>query len=304
MRVPFLFVAGLVPAWLALAADSTLSGFEALDASAAANLARGMTHQVYGPMLQETEETAYSNDPILPTKLTVSITKPLPGCENSTEARCKTSTAYVETSNVDAPQFGYRTKPGFGWSIEDVFEYPKGKLPHCILVELREEMRSGKRDAAGAWPMQQLANCVTDAGPLETAAFDGDVLPLSDAESAISREAPATLTKQTGAPWSIGFINSGTRAKGCKESNAIPECRSFLVGLVSDGQGHDFAFRSPTGFAVKQVSLKTTFNANKTPRCLDITFEEQLRSGDKSDAPWPTRQFSVCVSPEGFNSAR
>ncbi len=286
------------------AAETTPDGFEALDASAAVNLMRGMTQQVFGPMLQETEETAFSNDPILPTKLTVSITKPLTGCEDSAQAPCKIITAYIETSNVDAPQFGLRTKPAFGWTTEDVYEYPKGKLPHCILVQLKEEIRSKGRGPEGAWPTQQTAACVTDAGQTETANFDGDVTPLTDAEGAIARQAPALMAKRPDAPWSAGFINSGTRAKNCKETNSIPACRSFVVGLVSDEMGRGFAFRSPVGFAMRQVGIKTVLNSNGTPRCLEITFEEQLRTpaSDNPSANWPTRKTVACISPEGFVS--
>ena len=261
------------------------TGFEALDSSAAINLVRGMTPHVFGPMLQETEETAYSNEPILPTKLTVSITKPMAGCEASTAPICKTSTVYAETSNVDAPQFGFRTKPGFAWTVVDAFEYPKGKLPHCILVELRDDG-------------QQTDVCVTDAGQEETAAFNGDVMPLSEAESVIARGAPVTLSKRPDSPWSVGFVGSGTRAKNCKDSNAIPECKSFLVGLVTDGAGHDFAFRTPAGFAMKVAEIKTT------PQCLAITFDEQLRTANAPSTAWPTRKTTACVSPEGFVATR
>lgn len=310
MRSLILWAVMLGAALPARAAESApavdSSGFEALDASAAINLARGMSHETFGPMLHETEETAHSNEPILPLKVTVSVTKPQDGCADSVEARCKTSVAYVETENTDAPQLGFRTGPAFGWTVLSVDEYPKGRPPDCILIRLREEIRDRGRGATGRWPTEETAACVTDIGQEHTAEFNGDITPLADAERAVARGAPVALSKAPDGPWAAGFVTGATRSKTCSNNSAIAACKSFVVGLVSDGSGKDFAFRSPAGFAMKVLNAKLVFNGDKAPRCVEITFEEQLRQESKvgANGTWPTRKISTCVSPEGFAAAK
>lgn len=286
MRNLILCAAMIAVAAPMLAAEPAPAGFEALDANATVNLKRGMTRQVFGPMLHETEETVYSNEPILALRVIVSITKPLAGCEASTEPRCKTSTAYVETENIDASQLGFRTKPAFGWTVESVEEYPKGRPPDCILIRLQEDVRSGGPEETAA--------CVTDIIQLHTAEFNGDITLMSDAERAVARKEPVVLSKPPGAAWSVGFVESDPRSKTCKISSLIPACRTFVVGLVSDGQGKDFAFRSPLGFGMKVADIMAT------PQCLMLTFEEQQRRAGRANTDWPRHSTMVCVSPEGF----
>ena len=301
---PFLFAVMFGAALPAAAADAP-GPFQALDESAAINMTRGMTRAEFGPMLHETEESAYSNEPILPIKLIVSITRPEKGCEDGVEARCKTVTAYVDTANTFKSEFGVRMKSAFGWTIESVDEYPKGELAHCILVRLREELRDGSKDASGKWPTRRTEVCVLDLGQRHVAEFFVEIETLTDAERALALQAPVKPARVAGTPWETAFITGEPQNKNCAQTSLMGPCAAFVVGTVSDGKGKSFAFQTPRGFETKLVEVKAVPGEGGVPKCLAITFEEQLRSedllknnGDK--VVWPTRKISTCVAPTGF----
>jgi len=294
------FLSAVMPA---AAADAPR--FVALDDSAAINMTRGMASAQFGPMLHETEESAFSNEPIVPIKVLVSITKLEKGCENSTEALCKTVTAYADTSNSFKSEFGVRFKMAFGWTIESVGEYPIGALPHCILLHLREEIRDSGKDASGKWPTRRSEVCILDLGQRHEAEFFADVSTLTDAERAISAQAPVKPKTVPGTPWETAFLTAAPQNKSCANTSLMGPCAAFVVGMVSDGKGKSFAFRTPRGFATKVVDIKPVPGDGGRPKCLTIIFEEQMRSekllkknGDK--VVWPTRKISTCVSPTGI----
>ena len=301
----FIFCLAMLSAALPAAAADAPPRFFALDESAAINMVRGVTRAQFGPMLHETEESAFSNEPIEPIKILVSITKPEKGCENSSEARCKTVTAYADTSNFFKSEFGVRLKPAFNWTIESVEEYPKGELPHCVLVRLREEVRDGGRDASGKWPTRRSEVCILDLGQRHEAEFFADVATLTDAERAIAIQAPVKPKPVPGTPWETAFITGDPQNKSCANTSLMGPCAAFIVGMVSDGNGKSFVFQTPRGFATKLAEIKPVAGEGGVPKCLAITFEEQVRSeellrksGEK--VVWPTRKISTCVAPTGF----
>jgi len=302
----FILWAVVIGAALPAAASEAPAKFEAMDASAAINLKRGMTKSVFGPMLHETEESAFSNEGILALRVIVSVTKPEARCEDSAEPRCKTVTAYVETENMYQPEFSFRTKPAFGWTVETVDEYPKDQLPHCILVRLREEIREKGRDTAtGLWPTQRMAACIKDIGQRHTGEFYADIAQLTEPERVVARQGPVMMAKQPDSPWSVGFITRGPERDDCKDTSLLAACKSLVVGMVSDEQGRDFAFHTPPGFAQKPVDVRVVKGEGAIPSCLAITFEEQTRSEEQmkeggGKVVWPTRRLSTCVSPGGF----